>query len=53
MGLEPGLVGGGVAWEVGEIRRGPGTLEMVAVEKRWQVGSPWGNRGAGSQREGV
>lgn len=37
---------------MGEIRRGPGTLEMVAVEKSWQVGSPWGDRGAGSRGEG-
>lgn len=36
MGLEPAW---GVCGGLGEeIRRGPGILEMMAVEKRWQVG---------------
>lgn len=32
--------------QAGEGRRDPGTLEMVAAEKEWPVGSPWVDRGA-------
>lgn len=42
---------GGRRWpgtRVGEIRRNPGTLEMVAAEERWQMGGPLVDRGARS-----